>query len=611
MKTYFRILSFAKPLTRFVVPYSLFAFLAIVFGLLNFTFLMPVLDILFNNVNYERTTLPEPALDMKYLKSMFDYYSVILIQEYGKATTLIIICFFLVGSNLLANLFKYLSARTLSSVRSVVVKNIREKLFDKILSLHIGFFSNERKGDLMSRITSDVLEVENSVISTLTVFFRDPATVIIYFTVLFTLSWELTIYTLLILPTSGLIISMISKKLKRESVEGQQSLGNILSIIDETISGLRVMKGFNAERYIKEKFAKENHRYSTLVNTMGNRRESASPLSEFMGVSVVAVILWIGGNMVFTGELEPSAFFFFIVSFYQILVPVKAISSAATNIQRGLAAGERIFSILDTESPIREKKDAIQLDGFHHSIEYKNISFSYESELVLKDISFTIEKGKSVALVGPSGGGKSTLADLAPRFYDPLAGEILIDGKPMKDCSTQSIRALMGIVTQESILFNDSIFNNIAFGKPDASKEDVIRAAKIANAHDFILQTENGYDTIIGDRGMKLSGGQRQRISIARAVLKNPPILIMDEATSALDNESEKLVQEALSNLMKNRTSLVIAHRLSTIQHADEIIVIDKGRIVERGNHSELLQKNGLYKKLHSHSFDMEPEKAE
>ncbi|HSZ72493.1 MAG TPA: ABC transporter ATP-binding protein [Cytophagaceae bacterium] len=601
MKTFLRIISFARPFQRYAVPYAIFSIIAILFGLFNFSVIMPVLDILFGTTkdpsNY---ILPEASFSMAYLKAVLDYYSMIFIQEYGKPATLVIICLVLAFSNLLANLFKYLSLRVTSSVKAVVLQNIRRDLYYKITNLHIGFFSNERKGDLMSRVTNDVYEIEYSIIGTLTVLFRDPITVIIYFTVLFMLDWKLTLYTLIILPASGFLISLISKKLKKESDAGQVTLANILNVTEETISGLRIIKAFNGEKFIRKKFDQENDGYADLIRSMSNKRELSSPLSEFMGVCLVGVILWIGGNMVFTGELEPSEFFFFIISFYQILVPVKGIAGSMTNIQRGISAGERIFRILDAPNEIIDKPNATDIKAFNQHIAFKNVSFAYGDTAILKNINIEITKGKTIALIGPSGGGKSTLADLIPRFYDVVDGEITLDGLNIKDISLHSLRNQIGVVSQESILFNDTIYNNIAFSTEDVTEEKVIQAAKIANAHEFILQTENGYHTNIGDRGMKLSGGQRQRISIARAILKNPPILILDEATSALDNESERLVQDALNQLMKNRTSLVIAHRLSTIQNADEILVLEKGSIIEQGNHQELMAKKGLYNKLYN-----------
>jgi len=599
MKTYLRVLSYAKPIGKYAIPYAIFALLAILFGLINYSFLMPTLDILFG----QNITTNSTQIGGINIRAMMEKFTADTIMQYGKSGALVIICSVLIVSNFITNFFKYFSNRTINKVRADVVRKLRADIFNKIIGLHIGFFSNEKKGDLVSRITNDVQEVENSVVNSLTVLFRDPATIIIYFAVLFMLSWKLTVITLIILPTSGFIISTISKRLKKQSDEGQKTLGSILSIVDETMTGMRVMLAFNAQKYVTAKFDNENNKYSRILRSMTDKRELSSPLSEFLGVSVVAVILFLGGNMVFNNEMKASEFFFYIISFYQILVPAKAISASFSNIQRGLSSAERIFKVMDVVPLINESVQVQSISELKNELTFQNVSFAYEKNLVLKNIDLIIPKGKTIALVGPSGGGKSTLADLIPRFHDVSSGKITIDGIDIKNCSLHSLRGLMGIVTQESILFNDTIFNNIAFGKPDASEEEVIQAAKVANAHEFIVKTEEGYHTNIGDRGMKLSGGQRQRISIARAVLKNPPILILDEATSALDAESEKLVQEALSNLMKNRTSIVIAHRLSTIQHADEIIVIRKGEIEERGTHQALMDKNGLYKKLHGHAL--------
>jgi subfamily B ATP-binding cassette protein MsbA len=481
------------------------------------------------------------------------------------------------------------------------VANLRDAVFGKAMSLHLGYFSNERKGNIISRLTSDVQEVEYSIANSFTVAFREPVTLIGYFVALFMLSVKLTLFTLLVIPVSGIVIAAIVKRLRKSAREGQESLSRLMSILDETFGGMRVVMAFNAANYLKEKFSQENMRYKHIVLSMAKKRELSSPFSEFTGVFVVVGILLYGGSLVLSNqsELNAAQFITYIAIFSQVLRPAKEISNAFSNIQRGLAAGDRIFTIIDTESAIQNKPGAVSISTFQDSIEFKNVYFAYENDnWILKNISIKIPKGRTIALVGPSGGGKSTFADMVPRFYDPTKGQVLIDGKDLRECNIESIRRQMGIVTQESILFNDSIYNNIAFGR-ETSEEEVVMAAKIANAHSFIMDTSDGYQTMIGDRGTKLSGGQRQRISIARAVLKNPSILILDEATSALDTESEKLVQEALNNLMKNRTSLVIAHRLSTIQHADEILVIQNGQIVERGNHEDLLEvENGVYKKL-------------
>lgn len=601
MKIYFKILAFSRPFSRFIPKYAVLAVFAVVFGLMNFTLLIPLLNVIFEKVQLTEVAVkPEFSLSLDYAKNIFNYYFAHVFNDYGQSAALKFVCVIIVISVFLSNLFKYWSQRVLTNMRTRVIQNIRKSLFDKITELHVGYFQDQRKGDLMSSLSNDVSEIENSVVSSVQVIFRDPLMIIGYIILLFTMSVKLTLFILLVLPVSSIIISTVSKKLRKQAKEGQNLLGNILSIIDETIGGIRIVKAFNAQGYVKKKFEVQNSHYRGLLKSMWNKRELASPLSEFLGVTMVVVVLLYGGQLVLEdqSDLNASEFITYIVLFSQILVPAKAISSAVTNIQRGLAAGERIFTIIDTEVAITEKADAVEIKELKHQIEYKNVSFRYSDFDVLKDVNLTIPKGHMVALVGQSGAGKSTMADLLPRFYDVTDGEILIDGTDIRNAKLHSLNSLMGIVTQESILFNDTVFNNIAFGMTNVSEEAVIEAAKIANAHEFIIKMENGYQTNIGDRGGKLSGGQRQRLSIARAVLKNPPILILDEATSALDTESERLVQDAIQNLMKNRTSIVIAHRLSTIQHADSIIVMQDGRIIETGKHSELIAQNGVYKKL-------------
>jgi subfamily B ATP-binding cassette protein MsbA len=604
MKTYLRILSFARPYGEYIPQYLLFTVLSIIFGLINFTMLIPLLEVLFNQVDGGESTQvltrPDFAFSIDYILSLFNYYFTSVIETNGKVGALVFVCTIIVISVFLTNLFRFFSGLTLAKIRANTIRKLRMRIFDQVSHLHLGYFSTERKGDIMSRITNDVQEVENSVVSTLKVVFRDPATIIGFFAVLFIMSFKLTLFTLIIMPISGTIISEITKRLKKKAIQSQESLGRLVNILDETLSGMRIVKAFNARDFISAKFSREVDHYADINVSIAKKQELASPLSEFMGVFVVTLILLYGGILVLNddSQLEASEFITYIILFSQILPPAKSISNAISSIQRGLASGDRIFKTIDTVPQIQDKPDARELQGFDQHLSFENVSFAYEADEVLKNINLTIEKGKTVAIVGPSGGGKSTIADLIPRFYDPTQGQILIDGSPITDFKTESVRKLMGIVTQESILFNDTIFNNIAFGKPEATEEDVIRAAKIANAHDFIINTPNQYQTVMGERGTKLSGGQRQRISIARAVLKNPPILILDEATSALDSESEKLVQEALTNLMKNRTSIVIAHRLSTIQHADEIVVVQQGRIIEQGRHDELVELGGLYYKL-------------
>ena len=601
MNTYLRILSFAKPYRDYLPQYLVFATLSILFGLINFTMLIPLFNVLFDQVDTSAMRrLPEFSLSVDYAIRVFNYYFLSIIDRYGKVGALVFVCGIIIVSVFLTNLFRYVAGLTLAKIRARVIQKLRMRIFDQVTDLHLGYFSNERKGDILSRITNDVQEVENSVVSTMKVAFKEPATIIGYFLVLFFMSVELTLFTIVALPISGTIISEITKRLKRRATQSQESLGRIVSMLDETLSGMRIVKAFNARPIIRRRFGEEVGTYARINVSMARKQEAASPLSEFMGVTVVAGILLYGGILVLNNdaELRASEFITYIIIFSQVLPPAKSISNALSSIQRGLASGERIFSVIDTPSQVQDQPQATALARFSREIRFENVWFAYEEDAILRNINLTVEKGRTVALVGPSGGGKSTLADLVPRFYDPTEGTIYIDDRPLTSYTMASVRQHMGIVTQESILFNDTIFNNIAFGKPEASEEEVIRAAQIANAHDFIVDTPRQYHTLVGERGTKLSGGQRQRISIARAVLKNPPILILDEATSALDSELERLVQEALTNLMKNRTSIVIAHRLSTIQHADEIVVVQQGEIIERGRHDELVEYGGLYSKL-------------
>ena len=604
MKTYLRLLSFAKPLSRFLVPFVLTSLVASVFGVLNFTLLIPLLSILFDKVDTDKmqTFLSQPAPTLATSPTdVFSYYFAQVFQEYGKIGALQFVCIIIVLSVLFSNVFKYLSIRQLESFKARMVARLREAVFSRTVDLHLGFFSNERKGNLISRITTDVQEVENSIANTLSAASKEVFLLIGYVIALLSISVKLTLFAIVVIPITGGFIATLVRRMKRDAQEGQQRLSSLVSLLDETFGGMRVVKGFVAEGFILDKFRRENEGYRNAIRSLANRRELASPFSEVMGVAVVAGILLYGGSLVLSGQSDLTAaqFIAYIAIFSQVTRPAKDISNAFSGSQRGLASGERVLELIDTKPNVQDKPDALTIGTFRDKISVQNVSFAYNADTsVLSNISFDLPKGKTIALVGSSGGGKSTIADLIPRFYDPTAGRILIDGVDLRDCTMASLRGQMGIVTQESILFNDTIFNNIAFGSA-ATEADVMEAARIANAHDFIIAQTDGYETVIGDRGGKLSGGQRQRISIARAILKNPPILILDEATSALDTESEKLVQEALTRLMANRTTLVIAHRLSTIQHADEILVVNQGRIVERGRHDELLTLDeGFYRKL-------------
>lgn len=602
MKIYWRILQYARPLSRYVGPYFFTSLLGSLFGVLNFTLIQPLLDVLFGKAKIpSQLVFPSFRFDAAYLVDLFQYYFGHAIQQYGKLGALQFVCGAILLCVFLANVFKYLSIRIIENFKAHTVAQLRQAVFDSAIRLSLSFFSNERKGDLISRVTTDVQEIENSLGRAFSALFKELFTLIFYFVTLFAMSVKLTFFTLIVIPLSGIIIGTLAKKLKESASEVQQRLSNIISVLDETFGGIRVVKGFNAEKVIRRRFEEENQGYRHSLLRMVFRQELAPPMSEFMGVSVVAGILLYGGSMVLSDnfELSASTFVTYIIIFSQVLRPAKEISNAISGIQRGVASGERIMRLIDMPLEVQDAPNAQQFKQFNSAIEVKNLSFEYEKGVpVLQDISFSLKKGKTVALVGSSGGGKSTIADMIPRFYDPTDGQILIDGLDLRSITTKSLRDQMGIVTQESILFNDTIFNNIAFGT-EATETEVMAAAKIANAHDFILEQPDSYQTVIGDRGTKLSGGQRQRLSIARAILKNPPILILDEATSALDTESEKLVQEALTNLMKNRTTLVIAHRLSTIQHADEILVLSGGKIIERGTHDELLkEEKSFYRKL-------------
>jgi subfamily B ATP-binding cassette protein MsbA len=605
LKTYLRLLSYAVSIRKYVFPYFSFSLLASLFGILNFTLLIPLLNVLFNQASTNQAALyrvlPAFSLSPSYFSFLFNHYFYGALEAYGRLGALEYACAAIMISVVLANIFRYFSQRVLKTVEADMIASLRQAVFARAIRLDLSYFSEQRKGNLMSRLTTDVQEVENSIGRAFTATFKEIFTLIMFFVFLASMSGKLTLFSLIILPLSGGVIATITRRLRRAAGEVQQHLSGLISLLDETFGAMRVVKAFRAEPVMDARFQEGNDRYRNSLLKMVFRQELTSPVSESLGVLVVTGILLYGGSLVIAGdgELSASTFIAFIATFSQVMRPAKAIADAFSGIQRGVASADRIIEILDTESEIKVEEPVQAVKEFKDKISFEEVGFAYvKGRSVLHSVSFDLPKGKTIALVGASGGGKSTLADLLPRFYDPTAGRITVDGIPLKQIPLEDLRALMGIVTQESVLFNDTIYNNIAFGT-EASMEAVMDAAKIANAHEFIESSADGYQTVIGDRGSKLSGGQRQRLSIARAVLKNPPILILDEATSALDNESEKLVQAALGNLMKNRTVLVIAHRLSTIQHADQILVVDKGEIVERGTHTELLANpKGFYTKL-------------
>ncbi|HIZ86282.1 MAG TPA: ABC transporter ATP-binding protein/permease [Candidatus Coprenecus stercoravium] len=605
MKAFRRILSYARPYSRFWPGYLIFSILSVIFGVVNYALIKPLLEVLFDPDAVEKfSSIPEFSLSVDYFYGVFQYYLTKVLEASGVLRGLLFVCLVLIITSFLSNLTRFLSQKILVNMKTYVMKNIRTDLFNKITRLNVDYFQAQRKGDILSSVSNDVNEVQNSVASSFHIIFREPLLVLGFLAGLFYMSPKLTLLTLLTLPISAFVIGAVSRKLKRGATRTQALMGRIISHFEEAISGIRIIKAFNAQKYVRDNFDKTNEEHKSVSRAMYTRQELASPLSEFLGISVAAAVLFYGGILQMRGELgmSLSGFIVYIAFYWRVLEPSKAIAAAYSNIQKGLVSGNRIFAILDAVPSIKKAENPVHVSEFKGSIEYRHVSFKYSADYVLKDIDLTIPKGRMIAVVGPSGAGKSTLADLLPRFYDVTDGSITIDGIDIRQYYPKELISLMGIVTQEAILFNDTVRNNITFGMENVSDEDVKRAARIANADEFIMQMENGYDTNIGDRGGKLSGGQRQRIAIARAVLKNPPILILDEATSALDTESERLVQDALTNLMKNRTSIVIAHRLSTIQHADEIVVMKEGRIVEKGTHAELIKAGGLY----SHLCDMQ-----
>ena len=597
MNTYWRILRYVRPYRLAIASYIFLTILAVVASSFAISLLHPLLNLLFSGKDASES-MSETTFNLNF-KTYFNELINQYILEADRLTALGVAILIIVGIWVFANILRYLSNVVMAYLRTKTLEDLRSHFFEKVNNLQISYFEGERRGDLMTRMTSDIYEVDKSIVVTFRSLIRDPFTILVFLGLMLAFSWQLTLFIFLILPLSAGAITIITKSLKKDAFRTQDKLSYIMSVVDEFSNGIRIIKAFNGEGYIRRVFNYYNGLYSRYARRQFYKQRLIPPLSETLGVLTIGLILWFGGRLVFQGAIDASGFVTYILYFQQIMSPAKSISSAFGNLNRGIASANRIFRVMDVPLSIKEKQDPVPITDFQDQVHFSNVSFAYTEERVLKDVNLTIKRGQVVALVGPSGSGKTTLAEMLPRFYDPTAGQIILDNHDLRDYRIRDLRQLIGLVTQEPVLFNDSIFNNIAFGELNATTESVVQAAQAANAHDFIMETDHGYETWIGDRGVLLSGGQRQRLSIARAILKNPPFMILDEATSALDTSSEKMVQDALQRLMTTRTSLVIAHRLSTIQEADKIVVLDKGEIVEQGTHNDLIQQNGLYHSLY------------